>query len=94
MVVTLCLPGVLREFAGGARTVPVDVAEPATVGGVLDRLASEFPALERRVRDEQGALRRHVNLFVGSVNVRDAAGLATEIAPGGELVVIPSVSGG
>jgi molybdopterin converting factor small subunit len=65
-----------------------------TVGSVLDALAVDHPALERRVRDELGRTRVHVNLFVGSNNVRDLDGLGTPITPGVELSIIPAISGG
>ena len=61
---------------------------------MLDGLAAQHPALERRIRDEQGQLRPHVNLFVGSDNVRDRDGPQTPIAAGEELSVVPAVSGG
>ena len=61
---------------------------------MLDALAAEHPALERRVRDEQGRTRLHVNLFVGADNVRDLDGPATPIHAGQELSIIPAVSGG
>ncbi len=94
MTVTVRLPGVLREFAGGRPTVAIAVPDGATVGDVLDRLAADLPALERRIRGERGVIRRHVNVFVGETNVRDAAGLATSAPDGAEVVVIPAVSGG
>jgi len=88
---TLVLPGVLREHAGGRRTLPV---RGATVREVLDRLAVDWPALERRLRDEQGGLRPHVLIFVDGLNVRDALGLETAVPEGAELYVAPAVSGG
>ena len=69
-------------------------AATTTVGSVLDVLAAEHPALERRVRDEQGRTRSHVNLFVGPDNVRDLDGQRTPIGAGGELSIIPAISGG
>ena len=94
--VTVRVPGALREFAGGDRLVVVDVpaGEPPSVSAVLDQLSDSHPALERRIRDETGALREHVNLFVGSNNVRDLERLATVIPAGAELIVLPAVSGG
>lgn len=92
--VTVWLPGVLREHAGGQRSVSVPVPEPATVGDVFDRLAADLPALERRVRDEQGRVRQHVNVFVGQSNIRDADLLATPAPRGVEISIIPAVSGG
>lgn len=94
MCVTLSLPGVLRQHAGGCGRVPLEIGEPATVASLLDRLGAELPALERRVRDETGALRRHVNVFVGEVDVRADAGLATALTDGAEVVIVPAVSGG
>ena len=53
-----------------------------------------LPAARRRLRDETGALRRHVNVFVGDTNIRDGAGLAEPLPDGAEIQVIPAVSGG
>jgi MoaD family protein len=94
MKVTVQLPGALRELARGERAVEVEVDEPATVGTLLDALARQLPAVERRIRDETGTLRRHVNVFVGDANVRDGAGLAEPLSDGAEVRVIPAISGG
>ncbi len=61
---------------------------------MLDALDVVHPAVGRRVRDESGAVRRHVNVFVGSDNVRDLDGLASVVPAGVEVSVIPAVSGG
>jgi molybdopterin converting factor small subunit len=94
MKVALRLPAALRELARGERVVVVGLDEPATVASLLDELARRLPAVERRIRDETGTQRRHVNLFVGEMNVRDGAGLAEPLADGAEVFVIPAVSGG
>jgi molybdopterin synthase sulfur carrier subunit len=94
MTIQVRLPGALRDLAGARAVVPVDVPAGATVGEVLDVLGRELPAVERRIRDEQGALRRHVNVFVGTTNVRDSALLATTVPADAEVYVLPSVSGG
>lgn len=91
------VPSQLRNLVGGASTVVVDVAGddgPVTVAALLDALAADHPALERRVRDEQGNTRVHVNLFVGDDNVRDLDGLSTPISAGVDLSIIPAISGG
>lgn len=92
--VTLRLPGALRELVHGERALPVEVGAPADVRGLLDAVAARWPAVERRIRDETGALRPHVNVFVGEANIRDGAGQAEPIADGAEVSVIPAVSGG
>src|SRR4029453_8548514 len=74
-----------RAPSGSPLWPAVRAEAPRTVGTVLDARAREHPPLERRVRDELGHLRAHVNLFVDSDNVRHLDGLATPIAPGPEL---------
>jgi molybdopterin converting factor small subunit len=95
MTVTLRLPGSLAELAGGTRALPVQVdVGPATVADVLDAAAAAHPALGRRVRDETGAVRRFVNLYVGDTDIRHAEGLATHVHDGDVVHVLPSVAGG
>jgi molybdopterin synthase sulfur carrier subunit len=93
MRVRVRVPTQLRDLAGGA-SVEIELDDTATVADVLDALAHLRPALERRVRDERGRVRPHVNLFVGADNVRDREGLRTPLCPGAELSIIPAVSGG
>ena len=90
LIVVVRLATALRPHAGGASSVEVDVASPATVGDVVDALAAAHPGVGRRIRDEAGALRRHVNVFVGS----DKAAADTPVPEGAELTVLPAVSGG
>jgi molybdopterin converting factor small subunit len=97
MAVVVKLPTVLRPFAGGVERVEVASGEAAgktTVGAVFAALEQEHPALRRRLTDEQGALRRHVNVFLGNDNVRDLDGLGTTLTDGDELLILPSVAGG
>jgi molybdopterin synthase sulfur carrier subunit len=96
MEVHVRVPTQLRDVTNGERSVTVHVDDDAapTVDAVLDALATAHPALERRIRDERGGIRPHVNLFVGADNVRDLDGTATTLAHGQDLSVIPVVSGG
>jgi len=93
MTVRGVLPGVLAEHAGGQRKLTIEPA-PATVGGLLDVLEQRHPQLCWRLRDETGALRRHVNVYVDGEDVRGGEGLATSLGPRAEVQVLPSVAGG
>ncbi|HET9611048.1 MAG TPA: ubiquitin-like small modifier protein 1 [Acidimicrobiales bacterium] len=90
------VPAALRHAAGGRSTVPARLggSRAPDVRALLDHLAATLPDLERRVRDEQGALRRHVNVFVGATNVRDLDEQATALGDGDEVAILPAVSGG
>ena len=92
MSVTLLLPGALRgEVDGAAR---ISVAAAGTLGAVLDEVARHWPRLERRIRDEQGRLRRYVNVYVDGTDCRLDRGADTEVADGAEIQVLPSIAGG
>ena len=82
------LPTVLRPFAGGAERVEVEAQTVAEAFAALDA------PLRRRLTDEQGAVRRHVNIYLGDDNIRDLDGLKTQLNDGDELLILPSVAGG
>ena len=91
--VTLRLPAVLADLAGGRRSVVVTPA-PRTVDELLDRVAVDQPVVVRRIRDETGALRRFVNVYVDGHDVRHLDGLETALDTGATVHVLPSVAGG
>ena len=88
---TLVVPASLRNCCDGNREV---AAEGATLGAVLDDLATRLPVLERRLRDESGELRPHVLFFVDGTMVRGHAGLETPVREETEVYIAPAVSGG
>jgi len=93
-MVAVRLPTVLRPFADGSERVEVQVDGASTVAEVFAALETRHPALRRRLTDEQGAVRRHVNVYLGDDNIRDLDGLATRLSPDAELMILPSVAGG
>ena len=93
MVVRFLIPGPLQPFTGGHGSIEI-VVSPSTVGEALQALADLHPGIRDRVVTEQGEVRPHVNVFVGDDNIRDARGLATHVPDGGEIVILPAVSGG
>jgi MoaD family protein len=89
--VTIRYPGVLRTYVKGASSLAVAASD---VRAVLAELERDFPSLHRNVCEETGRVRRHLNLFVNTENVRDLAGLDTALAPGDVITILPAVSGG
>jgi MoaD family protein len=91
MPVTVRIPTVLRAATGGQRTVTTD---GATVGDVLGRLAEDHPGVREQVFTSDGALHRFLNVYVNDDDVRYTGGLATEVAAGDEVTLLPAVAGG
>jgi molybdopterin synthase sulfur carrier subunit len=90
--VTVRVPTILRNLTGGASEVPVDGA--ATLAELLDKLDAEHPGIRARVLDDDGKLRRFVNVYVGEEDVRFAGGLQTPTTDGTTVSIIPAVAGG
>jgi molybdopterin converting factor small subunit len=91
MSVNVRVPTILRSYTDGDSEV---TAEGATVAEVLDALDGSYPGIKGRIVDEQGTLRRFVNVYVGNDDVRFLDGLGTPVADGAQLSVIPAVAGG
>jgi sulfur-carrier protein len=92
--VDVLLPGALADLVGGDRTLTVDLPDDATVANLLDALAERHAVLGRRLRDETGALRRFVNLYVDSEDIRRTDGLETRLANNATVQILPSIAGG
>ena len=93
MPVVVHVPGYVREFTGGRARVTLPGA-PGTVGEALALLWTLHPGVRDRVVTEQGEVRPHVNVFVGTESVRLTGGLATPIGGEAEISIIPAISGG
>jgi molybdopterin converting factor small subunit len=91
---TVVLPAALRQYSGGVSSVEVDAADELELGAVLDELDTVCPALAHRVRDEQGQLRRFVNVYIDGEDARRIGGLAAPVPARAEVLVLPSVAGG
>ena len=91
MSVIVRLPSQLRSLVGGAGEVPV---EAGTVLEAIVAVDVAYPGLGARVLDDDGALRRFVNVFVADEDVRFLDGLDTVLVAGQTVSLVPAVAGG
>jgi sulfur-carrier protein len=91
MAVVVKIPTQLRAAAGGAAETEVD---GATVQEVLDGLFERHDELRSRLYDDEGSLRRFVNVYLAGEDIRFLDGLATPVKDGAELTILPAVAGG
>lgn len=92
-MIRLELPKALCSYAGERSSLELDGAYE-TVGEALIALRRNEPAAIDRIMDEQGSVRRHVNVFVNGENIRYLDGLRTPARDGTTILVIAAVSGG
>jgi molybdopterin synthase sulfur carrier subunit len=91
MSVRVRIPTPLRTLTGGAAEVSI---EGGNIGEAIAKLESQYPGMEQRLKDENGELRRFVNLYVNGEDVRFLQGLVTELKTGDEVSIVPAVAGG
>jgi molybdopterin synthase sulfur carrier subunit len=91
MAVVVKIPTQLRAAAGGEAETVLD---GATVQEVLDGLFERHDELRARLYDDDGSLRRFVNVYLAGEDIRFLDGLATPVADGAELTILPAVAGG
>ena len=92
MSITVHLSGHLKPYTGGEVEVTLP-GEFATVAHALDSLWKQHVALRDRVLNEQGEIREHVNIFIGSDNIKRLKGLQTSLKSN-EIHIFNAVSGG
>ncbi|MER8085800.1 MoaD/ThiS family protein [Streptomyces sp. NPDC094048] len=91
MSVKVRIPTILRTYTAGRAEVP---AEGSTLSQVIESLEQNHPGIAARVLDDQGKLRRFVNVYVNDDDVRFEGGLETATPDGAGISIIPAVAGG
>lgn len=85
------IPTPLRKLTQGQEEVK---AEGATVGAVVAALEAQFPGLKERICDDQGKVRRFVNIFKNDEDIRFLQNLDTAVVDADELSIVPAIAGG
>ena len=91
MNIQVRIPSPLRKLTGDQEVVP---AEGTTIGEILANLDKAFPGLIERICDEQGNVRRFVNIFVNDEDIRFLEEKATTVKDGDEISIVPAIAGG
>ncbi len=91
MAVNVRIPTTMRPITGGDKQVAL---EPGSLTEVIAALEAKHPGMGERLLDENGALRKFVNVFVDDDDVRYLNGLDTAVEDTWTVSIIPAVAGG
>jgi sulfur-carrier protein len=91
MAVKVLIPTPLQKLTNDQATIECDAA---TIGQLLDSLETQCPGIKGRLCDETGKLRRFVNFYLNSEDIRFLENEATELADGDEVSIVPAIAGG
>jgi sulfur-carrier protein len=89
--ISVRLPTVLRPQANGQSLVQ---QQGSTVGEVVNRLVETYPGLRSNLLDDQGNVRKFVNVYVNDEDIRFLDKLDTAVKEGDEVAILPAVAGG
>lgn len=91
MAVNVRVPVLLRTLTDGASEVSGD---GGTIKELLANLESSYPGMRERFYDEDGKLRRFINIYVNSEDIRFLQGEDTPLKDGDEVSIVPAIAGG
>jgi molybdopterin synthase sulfur carrier subunit len=91
MTVAVRIPTPLRKLTAGADEVSI---EGATIGNLIDNLEAAHPGMKERLCDENGEIRRFVNVYLNDEDVRFLDGRNTVLKDADEVSIVPAIAGG
>ncbi len=91
MSVKIVLPTALARHTDGQKSFD---SQASNLPGLLAEFDTKFPALSQNVKDDNGKLRRFINVYVNDEDIRFLGGDAHQFEDGDEVMLIPSIAGG
>ena len=91
MAIEVSIPTILRQYTDGAKSVE---ASGATLAEVVDELESRHAGIKGRLVEDDGSLRRFVNVYLNDEDVRFLDGINSPVADGDNVTILPAVAGG
>ncbi len=91
MAQTVIIPTPLRKFTDGVELVSVQCA---TIGEVFQQLETQYPGIKARLCEENGDLRRFINVYVDGEDIRFLKKLETTVGEQSEISIVPAIAGG
>ncbi len=91
MVVQVLIPTPLQKYTTDQASVSL---EAKSVADLIDAMEIAFPGIRTRLCDENGKIRRFLNFYVNSEDIRFLENETTSLNPGDEVSIVPAVAGG
>ena len=91
MAATVRIPTPLRKLTNEQESVEV---ESATIGAAVEELEGKCPGIKERIVDEEGEIRRFVNVYVNEEDIRFLKNQDTPLKDGDDVSIIPAIAGG
>ena len=91
MAVEVRVPSMLQKFTDGEKRVQVD---SASVGHLIGSLEASYPGIGNQLLEDDGEVRRFVNIYLNDEDIRFLDGMETALSDGDVLAILPALAGG
>jgi len=91
MPIKVNVTSVIEKFVGGQRSFE---SEGKTIAELIQAIENAFPGFANQLLEENGELRRFVNIYLNDEDVRYLGGLGTELKDDDEVSILPALAGG
>ncbi len=91
MAITVRIPTPLRRLTQNLAEVEI---EGDNIHAIIENLDSDYPGMKERLCDEDGNIRRFVNIYLNDEDIRFLDGKETSVSDGAEISIIPAIAGG
>lgn len=88
---TVRIPSPLRRYTNGQSKVE---GQGATINELIENLENQYPGVKTRLCDDNGQIKRYVNVFVNGEEIRTLKGSETAITDKDEVSIVPAMAGG
>ena len=88
---TVRLPAVMKYYVNNQAEFSVSAT---TVQGLIDQVVEQYPSIKFHLLDSEGQLRRHFNIFINGIHIRDLNGMGTTLKEDDKIILMASAAGG
>lgn len=88
---TVFIPTPLRRLTGGQSKINEDAA---TVAELIQSLEAQYPGIQEKLLDDDGNLKRFINIFRNDDEIRTLSGLETTVSEDDKISIVPAMAGG
>ena len=88
---TVRFPLVMKYYVNNQSELSISAS---TVQGMIDRVVEKYPSIKFHLLDSDGQLRRHFNIFVNGIHIRDLNGMETALSEEDKVILMASAAGG
>jgi len=92
MAIRILIPTPLQKLIGNKQEE--EISREENVIGLIDELNTQYPGVKERICDENGTLRKFINIYVNGEDIRFLEGDKTDIPDGAEVSIVPAIAGG